>query len=1156
MRARVRTRSLSIAVILSIVLVCLVAAAPGALGNGVVCPDFFWQNPLPQGNALLDIAVVDANTAWAVGDYGTIFKTTDGGANWQVQSSGTTSVLHAVSAVNTGTAWVCGEDDTVLRTIDGGATWTPLYPDIPGDYMGVSAIDGQTAWVVGTNPGGGLIEKTSDGGETWTDQSPVVGDMCDAFAVDANVVWALSSEGAFFSSTDGGDSWDQATAPGGGLCNRLQAFNATTAYAVSDHGRFIKTTNGTDFTVTDVGQGVDVKSLAFIDQQTGWVVGTKGFIGVTGDAGGHWATQASGVRDALFGVDVTAAGKLYACGQSGQLLRSDQPAGPWVRLSRGDTDLLNSITAAGDRSAWACGDDGTILRTDNGGMTWVKQSPGSTEFLTCIDASSGSVAWAVGENGTIRRTTDAGAIWSAVDPGPGAGSVLISVSALGPDSAWVSGANGLVMKTSDGGATWQELDQGSDDDLKVKALNSQTAYCVRISTNKVTRTDDGGAHWSPQTLRFTGHSVRLNDLCMVNDKVAYATAWVVETHQTGDFGMVFKTADGTGWSATMSRHADLLLDAVSSADGVNVWACGLFGATLRSADGGKTWEQENSLQNDNFFYSAEAVDGQTAWLAGAGGYIVRTTAPYLYSISPSSAMNTGPVDIGELAGNGFQPGMEVKLVRGGGEIPATDVVVRSPYRATCRFDLTGAAEGDWDVVAKNTNGLEGRLRSGFHVSSAKTWYLAEGSTGTSAQGSFETWIELQNPGAAEANAQLTYLTPGGEQPGPQVVLPPRSRSTVNVEDTIPGAWEVSTVVESDKPIVVERAMYWDSQGTYRLSSGGSIGTPFASNRWYLAEGSTGISAPGWFDTYVTVANPGDADSEVALTFMTPNGLVAGPSSVVGPGRRWTVDVSSWVPNEWSVSTRVAGSKPVVAERSIYWNSPTSTREAAHNSIGAAETSTRWFLAEGSTGSAAAGAFETWVVLQNPGNYYANATLFFDTPSGQVAGPTVALGPHSRQSVNVADSVPNQYSVSTRVVADNPVVAERTTIFNSATTYHQAVQSSVGADCPADSWELTEGSTGSGAGGGFETWVVVQNPGAAAAQVTIEYMTPDGIVPGPVLALGAGSRVSVNAADTVPDTWDVSTRVTANAPVVAEEVVYWNAAAVPKLNSHSSVGFPF
>ena len=54
-----------------------------------------WQNPLPQGNNLRAASLVNANTGTLVGDYGTIVRTTDGGNNWTIQSSGTTKLCGA-----------------------------------------------------------------------------------------------------------------------------------------------------------------------------------------------------------------------------------------------------------------------------------------------------------------------------------------------------------------------------------------------------------------------------------------------------------------------------------------------------------------------------------------------------------------------------------------------------------------------------------------------------------------------------------------------------------------------------------------------------------------------------------------------------------------------------------------------------------------------------------------------------------------------------------------------------------------------------------------------------------------------------------------------------------------------------------------------------
>ena len=98
---------------------------------------------------------------------------------------------------------------------------------------------------------------------------------------------------------------------------------------------------------------------------------------------------------------------------------------------------------------------------------------------------------------------------------------------------------------------------------------------------------------------------------------------------------------------------------------------------------------------------------------------------------------------------------------------------------------------------------------------------------------------------------------------------------------------------------------------------------------------------------------------------------------------------------------------------------TPNRTCAHASIGATAPSTTWYLAEGAT----AGGFETWVLVQNPGAQPARVTLTYHTDGGEVSGPTLNLGPTSRQSVNVGLQV-QSYDISTEVESDQPVIAER------------------------------------------------------------------------------------------------------------------------------------
>ncbi len=61
----------------------------------------------------------------------------------------------------------------------------------------------------------------------------------------------------------------------------------------------------------------------------------------------------------------------------------------------------------------------------------------------------------------------------------------------------------------------------------------------------------------------------------------------------------------------------------------------------------------------------------------------------------------------------------------------------------------------------------------------------------------------------------------------------------------------------------------------------------------------------------------------------------------------------------------------------------SSRTAATDSVGATEPSKIWYLAEGCT----AGGFETWILVQNPGQTPAEVSVVYQTDKGRVEGPT-------------------------------------------------------------------------------------------------------------------------------------------------------------------------
>lgn len=103
------------------------------------------------------------------------------------------------------------------------------------------------------------------------------------------------------------------------------------------------------------------------------------------------------------------------------------------------------------------------------------------------------------------------------------------------------------------------------------------------------------------------------------------------------------------------------------------------------------------------------------------------------------------------------------------------------------------------------------------IEAATKWGLAEGRSG--GPEGYSTYILLANAGTAPANVTLKFLGDGvTAAPAEQTIaVGGQQRVTVRVDPADPGAAGATTfgtVITSDNPIVVERAMYWNAAGQF------------------------------------------------------------------------------------------------------------------------------------------------------------------------------------------------------------------------------------------------------------------------------------------------------------------------------------------------------
>jgi len=96
-------------------------------------------------------------------------------------------------------------------------------------------------------------------------------------------------------------------------------------------------------------------------------------------------------------------------------------------------------------------------------------------------------------------------------------------------------------------------------------------------------------------------------------------------------------------------------------------------------------------------------------------FTIENPSPEITAISPSFGENDDWVDITNLAGNNFLPNVTVNLTRGATIIPGENVTRVSSSQITCRFNITFAEPGFYNVTVTNEDGKSKTLTNGFEV---------------------------------------------------------------------------------------------------------------------------------------------------------------------------------------------------------------------------------------------------------------------------------------------------------------------------------------------------------------------------------------------------------------------------------------------------------
>lgn len=236
------------------------------------------------------VCFFNAKTGIAVGGYDPMFRTTDGGNNWNFLCP---SLGHVwmLSFPDEKTGYAAGRWNNILKTTNSGSTWTKMPTEFTSyHHQSVQFINVNTGYTASEY---GKVHKTTDGGWTWNVVYSAQSDIFlysvyfsserTGFAVGGTLEYRYPF---IITTTDSGHTWRETTLSEGSSLHCVRFFNTSVGYGAGDMGTILCTTNGgVNWQFQPSGTNAELYSVICLDSLTALACGMDGTILKTTNGG-------------------------------------------------------------------------------------------------------------------------------------------------------------------------------------------------------------------------------------------------------------------------------------------------------------------------------------------------------------------------------------------------------------------------------------------------------------------------------------------------------------------------------------------------------------------------------------------------------------------------------------------------------------------------------------------------------------------------------------------------------------------------------------------------------------------------------------------------------------------------------------------------------
>jgi len=532
---------------------------------------------------------------------GVVYKTTDGGENWQAVWRGenlaryiwinpenpdivyvSTGIFDREAANSDPQARIPGGEG-VVKSTDGGETWQRVNSGLDNWYVGSLFMHPENPEILLAGTGNNQyyddqgVYLTTDGGASWRHVLNEDNINAVEFSTsEPNIAYAASSN-AVYRSDDSGVTWEKigdGGHDGWGSPSVRAGFPIDFQADPRDPNRlFANNYGGGNFLSSDGGRT--------------WTIASTGY---------------TGAQVRAIAADPIEPGHVYAAARSGMFVSHDGGS-LWLGAAPSPVKVLEWNAVAvdphdGQHVLAANNWQSSIVQSHDGGLTWAVMQPQLGERLgwrvIAFAPSDSSIVYAgtgaYFSAGTfddrmdaqgVYRSTDGGQSWSQIndDVSQIAHVAAIAIDPHDPEVIYLATTNLGVLKTTNGGDNWSQIRQGLPNNARALSVaidpSDRSTVFAGLSSGGLYRSRDAGESWRSVPAGMNPEA-RISSIVFVPTDPSLMFI-------SDRFSGVYHSRDGGGtWARINQGLTTRAVNALAiSSDGLHLYAATEGGGTFR-----------------------------------------------------------------------------------------------------------------------------------------------------------------------------------------------------------------------------------------------------------------------------------------------------------------------------------------------------------------------------------------------------------------------------------------------------------------------------------------------------------------------------------------------------------------------------------------------